>query len=447
MNENVVTEPQRQVAVAGNSDVIVAGGGPAGISAALAAARTGAKVRLFDVHGCLGGVWTAGMLAWMFEMDQPGIPREISRRLDARGARVGGRDPNMYTYDIEEMKRLLEEMCEEEGIAFQLHTRVAAALVEGGRLTHVLTESKSGRQAWAARCFVDATGDGDLGALASCGYDLGKDDDGACQPMTYMALVALGDTQEAAPYICFWEAGEQHRYETVNYEAVAAFRSEIERAGVSPSYSQTKLFQARDNLMALMVNHQYGASAIDASDLTRATVEGRDEIHRVVKGLQRLGGIWSGLKLVATCEQIGVREGRRVHGRYTVTQDDLVAGRRHEDAVCRVHFGVDVHSTDGARSKGQDPSKPKIKSVPYDIPMRALVARDVDGLLLAGRCISGDFIAHSSYRVTGTAAATGQAAGVAAALSAREGISPAALPWTAIEPDLRALKETTSTFQ
>lgn len=440
MMAQYLTEPERRIPLAGEADVIIAGAGPSGMAAALAAARSGAKVRLFEAHGCLGGVWTAGMLAWMFEMDQPGIPREISRRLDQRGARVGGRDPNMYTYDIEEMKRLLEEMCEEENIAFQLHTRVAAALVETGALTHVLTESKSGRQAWGAKCFVDATGDGDLAALASCGYDLGKDASGACQPMTYMALVALRDTREAGAYICFWEGGEQHRYETVNYDAVRALRSEIERAGVEPSYSQTKLFQVRDNLMALMVNHQYGASAIDAADLTRATVEGRNEIHKVVHGLQKLGGVWSGFNLVATCEQIGVREGRRIHGRYTVTQDDLAEGRRHPDGVCTVHFGVDVHSTDGTKSKGQDTSKPKIKSKPYDIPMRALIARDVDGLLLAGRCISGDFIAHSSYRVTGTAAATGQAAGVAAALSAQQQIPPGDLPWPEIRAGLQMLK-------
>ena len=410
MHAEYIVEPAKRVPLAGEADVIVAGSGPAGVAAALAAARSGAKVRLFETHGCLGGVWTAGLLAWMFEMDQPGIPREISSRLDQRGARVGGRDPNMYTYDIEEMKCLLEEMCEEEDIAFQLHTRVSAARVEAGSLTHILTESKSGHQAWGAKCFVDATGDGDLSALAACGYDLGKDASRACQPMTYMALVALSDLQKAGPYICFWEGGEQHRYETVNYDAVRAFRTEVERAGVEPSYSQTKLFQVRDNLMALMVNHQYGASAIDAADLTRATVEGRDEVHRVVHGLRELGGVWSGLKLVATCEQIGVREGRRVHGRYTITQDDLAEGRRHPDGVCTVHFGVDVHSTDGTRSKGQDATKPKLRARPYEIPMRALVARDVDGLLLAGRCISGDFIAHSSYRVTGTAAATGQAA-------------------------------------
>ncbi len=152
-----LTEPERVVPVVGECDVLIAGGGPAGIAAALAASRSGAKVQLIEAHGCLGGVWTAGQLAWMFEMDQPGIPREITQRLDRRGARIGS-DPNMYTYDIEEMKNLLEEMCAEAEVGLQLHTRIAATLARDGRLTHALTESKSGREAWAANCFVDATG-------------------------------------------------------------------------------------------------------------------------------------------------------------------------------------------------------------------------------------------------------------------------------------------------
>ena len=195
------------------------------------------------------------------------------------------------------------------------------------------------------------------------------------------------------------------------------------------------MFQVRDNLLALMINHEYGVSAMDARDLTRATVSGRAEVHRVVSGLRGLGGEWAGMNLVATCEHIGVREGRRIHGLYTVSQDDLAAGRQHEDAVCRVSFGVDVHCTNPATGKGQERSP--IKMQPYDIPMRALIARDVDRLLLAGRCISGDFIAHSSYRVTGTAAATGQAAGVAAALSALEQTSPADLEWSDIANKLK----------
>ncbi len=140
----------------------------------------------------------------------------------------------------------------------------------------------------------------------------------------------------------------------------------------------------------------------------------------MVEALRKKGGPWRDLLLVATPDQIGVREGRRVHGRYTVSEQDLLKGARHKDAVCTVTFQVDVHSTDPTRGKGFEHYS--TKTLPYDIPLRALVAKDVDNLLLAGRCISGDFIAHASYRVTGVSTALGQAAGIAAAIAAKSGV-------------------------
>ena len=424
--QRYITQPERQVPVAAESDVVVAGAGPAGMAAALCAARNHAKVQLIEAHGCLGGVWTAGLLAWMFEMDQPGIPREITQRLERRGARIGS-DPNRCTYDIEEMKSLLEHMCEEAGVEFQLHTRVTDVIMSAGTASAVVTESKSGPQAWVAANFVDASGDGDLAALAGCGFDVGREPSGECQPMTYMALVSVPDAQTVSPYVSFWQGDL-----SCHPKASDGLLAEIRRAGLEPSYARPTLFQVRGNLLALMINHEYGVSATDAAQVTRATVSGRAEVNCVVRGLRGLGGAWAGLQLVATCEHIGVREGRRIHGLYTVTEDDLASGRRHDDGVCTVHFGVDVHCTNPASGKGQERSP--IRMRPYDIPMRALISRDVGNVLLAGRCISGDFIAHSSYRVTGTAAATGQAAGAAAALSALDGKPAAALPW----PDVAA---------
>ena len=253
--------------------------------------------------------------------------------------------------------------------------------------------------------------------------------------MTYMALVSVQSAENVSPCISFWKGCDFGGH----LEAVGRFLGEIRRAGIDPSYARPTLFQVHDNLLALMINHEYGVSATSASEITRATVRGRGEVNRVVRALRELGGVWAEINVVATCEQIGVREGRRVQGLYTVSQDDLVAGRRQEDAVCRVSFGVDIHCTNPSAGKGQE--EPSSGMKPYDIPMRALIAKDVENLLLAGRCISGDFIAHSSYRVTGTAAAMGQAAGVGAALSAKMGCSPAELKWTDVEYSLRKIWE------
>ncbi|MEI6491467.1 MAG: FAD-dependent oxidoreductase, partial [Verrucomicrobiota bacterium] len=203
-------------------------------------------------------------------------------------------------------------------------------------------------------------------------------------------------------------------------EPTRRFCEEIQRAGVDPSYHASTLFHLRDNLCALMINHEYDVSPLNERDVTKATVRGRAEVHRVIEALRALGGPWRELLLVATPEQIGTREGRRIHGRYTVTADDMRVGARHKDAVCRVSYWIDIHSTDPAKGRGFE--EEPFKTQHYDIPYRALLSRDCDNLLMAGRCISGDFLSHSSYRVTGVAVALGQAAGAAGAIASAKGI-------------------------
>jgi len=142
------------------------------VAAAVTAARQGAKVRLFEAHGCLGGIWTSGLLGFLLDFDKPGFTRELVHQLRERGAHRG-QGYNAISYEPDEMKVLLEELCTKVGITIQLHTRVVAAYREGARLRTVVTESKAGRQAWRAKVFIDTTGDGDLGALAGC--DWGSD--------------------------------------------------------------------------------------------------------------------------------------------------------------------------------------------------------------------------------------------------------------------------------
>lgn len=416
-------ESQRDIPIVEDTDVVVCGAGPAGVCAAIAAARLGAKTRLIEVHGCLGGVWTAGALSWIIDSaGKPGIMEEITAELERRGARASrGPGGKNYAYDVEAMKLLLEEMCVEAGVDIRLHTRVVAAARDTeNRLSVVITESKSGREAWAASVFVDASGDGDLGALAGCGFDMGSPETGQVQPMSLMAWITGVQFDEIEPFV----GGSMS-------EPKKRLFDEMERAGVSPSYAGPTLFRVRDDLFALMANHQYGSKANDAEAITRATIEARAEVHALVGALRSLGGIWKGLNIVATGAQIGVREGRRIHGHYQVSAEDLREGAQHEDAICHVTMGIDVHSTNPDKTKGIE-AKPH-KSRPYDIPLRALIAKDVGGLLLAGRCISGDFIAHSSYRVTGNAAAMGQAAGVCAALAAEKDLLPLDVPFSDVK--------------
>ncbi len=422
-DENLLfSEPPKEIPIVDETDVIVCGSGPAGFAAALAAARAGASVRLFEVHGCLGGVWTSGMLTWLFDFDKPGIANELTTELTKRGARRGT-NPKHYAYEIEEMKLLLEEKCVSADVKFQLFTRVVGAYTDSNkRLTTIVTESKSGRQAWKAKAFIDATGDGDLGALAGNRWDYGNDE-GSAQPMTFMSLITVKDAKELSQFISFYEGDEEHG------KKHRAFFAELQRAGISPSYGHPTLFRVRDNLLALMVNHEYGISSFDAEQITTATVRGRAEVNKVVKALRAFGGKWDGVQLVASCEQIGIREGRRLHGRYTVVKDDLISGKKQKDAVATVTFGADIHAHTKKSNDVETISTGGFKTLPYDIPLRSLIAKDVDGLMMAGRCISGDFFAHASYRVTGNAVAMGEASGVVAAIASQSNRLPHEIEW------------------
>ena len=431
-------EPARDLPVREDVDVIVCGGGPAGIAAAMTAARAGARTRLFEVHGCLGGVWTAGLLTYIFDFDKPGLTRELVRRLDERKARRS-KNPSRFVYEPEIMKVLLEELATQAGVKVQLLTRVVAAYREGRRLTTIVTESKSGREAWRAPVFIDATGDGDLGAQAGCSWEIGEG--GAecpCQPMTLNALAVVSDPKAISRFMSF-NNSDAFSGPGGHLTAVGAFKQELKRAGVETSYGHPTIFPVRDNLVMLMLNHEYGIKAFDAAQVTEATLRARAEIERIVNALRSLGGPWQSLTLAASAEQIGVRDGRRILGRYTVTKEDLIKGARQADAVARATFGVDIHAVTRKRNETETISHGGFKTKPYDIPLRALIAKDVDGLMMAGRCISGDFIAHASYRVTGNAVARGEGAGAVAALAARGNRLPHEVKWSEAEEVLKRI--------
>lgn len=406
-----LTEAAREVPVHDQYDVVVCGGGPAGIAAAIAAGRAGAKTCIIELNGCLGGVWTAGLLSYILDsINKTGLIVEIRERLRARGA-VGDK---LDLYDAEAMKLLLDEMCAEAGVEIRLYTHVVSASVAEGRIDHVILEAKEGRFAVGGTCFIDTTGDGDLAALAGCGFDVGRESDGLAQPMTLMALVANVPADVRANY--------DSRWFSATCIAKDEFWGKLIAGGHSPSYTKPSLFPLPNGLCALMVHHDYERSAFRSRDLTAATINGRREVAAAVAAMRTFSTEWKDVTLVATAQAVGVREGRRIHGLYTVNVADIVAGVRHPDAVACVTFPIDVHSV--KKSEGGGYSSGNVaKQEPYDIPLRALIAKDVTNLFMAGRCISGDFLSHASYRVTGNSVATGEAAGGAAARAVKAGIS------------------------
>jgi hypothetical protein len=423
--EGQFNEPAHDIPLMNDADVIVCGAGPAGVTAAITAARAGARVRLFEWRGCLGGIWTAGLLGYFLDFNKPGFAKELRDKLDERDARANSTSTSRFCYDPEALKLLLEELCVEAGVKFQYHTKVSAAFKEGTKLTTIVTESKSGRQAWRAPVFIDTTGDGDLGVQAGCAFEIGMAEDCPCQPMSLNALRE------------FVRFGQPKHGENTDGEKKKRIKDVLVRTGHFPFYAGPIMWHVSGNLIFAMMNHEYGIKPWDAAEVTAATVRARAEMNKMVNGLRALGGPWEGIQIVATAEQIGVSDGRRIKGRYTVLQDDLAKGARHDDAVVRVTFGIDVHALSSDHNKKHAIMPKPIDMKLYDIPLRALIAKDVDGLMMAGRCISGDFIAHSSYRVTGNAVAMGEAAGVTAALAALTKRMPHEVAWSESEAKLK----------
>jgi len=404
-----VTESARQTPVAGQYDVVIAGGGPAGVCAAVAAARRGVKVLLLESAGCLGGIWTNGMVAWVIDAatkPEHALITEIIRNLRGQKMLHG---KYSFAFDVEAMKYFLEGWCLTAGVSLNYHTNVCGVVKDGGKITHLITESKSGRECWAAKIFIDCTGDGDLGALAGNPFAVGHPESGKTQPMSLIALLTGIKKEEVLPYTS--DGGSWH-------EVADRFSALLKTADYAPSYQGVALFHLTGDLFYLMANHQYGYSGIDAGSLTAATLAGRREIHRQVDILRSHGGVWQNLQLAATANRIGVREARRLAGVYEVTSRDLECGQRHADGICEVTACVDIHALDDKSHCKIEHSE--VKMVNYDIPLRALMSINIDNLLMAGRCVSGDFFAHASYRVTGDAAMLGEAAGVLAAVAAKE---------------------------
>ncbi|MHB1354347.1 MAG: FAD-dependent oxidoreductase [Anaerolineae bacterium] len=403
-------------------DVIVAGGGPAGMAAAISAARSGAHTLLIEKNPCFGGAWTSGSMSLIIDYDyKTGMMSEIKHELTRLGAfeRWGGW-AGLFT--VEPMKLLLDDMLAQAGVDLRLHTLVLGAECEGRRLKSIQTASKSGLETFSAQVFVDATGDGDLAARAGCGFDMGCPEDGTCQPGTMFGLVGG------------WPSPLPDALEV---------KAALQDAGYPFTYTGITLFAqpGQPGLAFLMASHLYNLDPTDADSLTRAELTGRQQVRNAVETLRSSGNpLFAGLFLVSTGPTASIREGRRIHGLYTLTAEDCRAGRRFEDGICEATFNIDVHHLIPSK---QEPYVPYgvpnrvLKAVPhelyaeyvppYQIPYRSLVARDRDNLLMAGRCISGDFLAHSSYRVTGNAVPLGEVAGKAAALCANRGINPAVL--------------------
>ena len=398
----------------GKYDVIVCGGGPSGFAAALSSARRGSRTLLIEQGGCLGGFWTRGLLTWLIDtFDKGNLLDEVMERLEKNADGKKHTHISRFTADTEKTKLEFERMCKEAGVDILYHTFLSDAVVEDKRIKAVLTESKSGHLYFESDIFIDATGDGDLAYRSGASFVIGNED-GTTQPLS---LVAHIDGVEMS------KTSYDSRH-VKNKEAKAKILEDMKNAGVTPSYSSPliAILSEKYNTLGFMVNHEYG-NGLDVRSITGSTLSAREEIHRITDALKSGGGVWSNVRVTATADMIGVREGRRIKGLYTVTAEDVAEGRSFDDGICTVTFNTDVHALSSKPNKAFE-GKYGVKHPPYQVPLRALISAELDNLLMAGRCISGDFVAHASYRVAGPAFRTGNVAGEYAAYCIEKKILP-----------------------
>lgn len=400
----------------GTFDVAVCGGGIAGVCAAVSAARNGAKVILIESAGSLGGTLTEGQMPYILDGDNKGgMVREMidylsareqtiakrGKKLDENGKRIPG-----FLINVEGAKYYFDEVCREAGVKVLFHSRVAAAEHTDGHIHSIMLATECGNYSVKAKVYIDATGNGNLAALAGCRWECGDPAEGKPSPASMQAAaVGMPDSYDGIQSI----------------DDKTAYGNMLEQHGISVSSQQVSVVKLPAlKLWGFGMNFQYDVMPDDIESLSNAEAESRKEIFEVMDAHKKIPG-YEQLYLVITGAHIGIREGRRIYGAYRLTDEDILAGRRFEDGICLVTFGVDVHKL---KSDDTLDCARGFRTKPYHIPYRCLVPLDSDNMLLAGRCISGDFYPHASYRVMGNMAGTGEAAGYAAALCVRENIRP-----------------------
>jgi hypothetical protein len=443
-------------------DVVVVGAGPTGCVAALACAREGMDVLLVEKLPFLGGTATAAMVGpWMaFHAEGRPIVAGIAQELVGRLVRWGGSpghlpDPlgvcgSMTPFDTELLKILLFEMAGEAGVKLALHT-FATGLTRGagGAIESVSVADKSGASRLAARVFVDTSGDADLAHWAGVPTDSGRGGasgaapDRLTQPMTAVFKVGGVDFAAIREYVLanpgeFVLGFSPEEYVRLPYLAVSGFFRQVRDARAAGELTIARdrvLFfgLTRPGEVTINMTRVQGLRAHDAADLSAAEAEGARQVKEALDFLRRRIPGFAESFLLQTATHVGIRETRRIVGRYVLTREDVLGGARFDDSVALGGFPIDIHAASGA---GVD--CPQAAGRAYQIPFRCLVPPGVPNLLVAGRCLSATFEAHASARITPTCMALGQAAGIAAAAMVRRSAPGEAVPVREIQARLDA---------
>lgn len=427
--QKFIVESEHKIPVYAETDVLIVGGGPAGFSAAVSAARAGAKVILMERYGYLGGMATGGYVLLIDCMDDGkgnlvirGIAEEMIERLKEIDGVIGpekeiwgssdidhilkwrqwagtGGEDKIVRYspvvDPELMKCVCNDMAEEAGVRLLFHAWFSKAYMEDNQVKGAIFESKSGRMAVLADIVIDCTGDGDVYATAGAEFTEGH------LPLGLVFRVGNVDTDKAEEYLKDPKKGEQ----------ISKDLKEID--GISGGYSFGVLAQGffmRSSIPNVVwFNNTTKGSAINVDDLNFVEINTRKAMMRTVDYFKKNVPGFENAVIIDTAPQLGTRSSRLLTGEYVITRKELREGTSYEDAVVYAQPPY----------KNFEPDHP-LKQVPY----RCFLPKKIENLLVAGRCISGDFGAIEMLRVIPTAMLMGQACGVAAAIAIKNGISP-----------------------
>lgn len=437
-----IEEPLRRIPVMDEVDVLVAGGGPAGIGAAVAAAREGARTLVVERYGFLGGNLTQAMVNPMFTFHDEkgvqvirGVAGELVDRLAKQNLSPGHvtdltfDNASMTPFDPEGMKVTLIDMVEEAGADILLHSSVSDVVRVGDRLDALVLESKSGRFAVRAKVFVDCSADADLVARAGAPFIKGREGDGAMQPVTLFYRIAGIDNDALRGWMkahreVLKDAPTDEEIDRTTHIALLGLRDLIQEAvarGEFPADAAPRILMyqlTRPGEFAVNVTRLQGIDGTDVRDLTRAELATRRQARDVHRFLKKYVGGFADSYILDTGVQVGVRETRHIIGDYQLTEDDVLRGRGFSDGIACGTFAIDIHPPEGTQQIFTGSGK-----AVYEIPYRTLLPQGLDNVLVAGRSISATHTAFGSIRVMATAMGIGQGAGVAAAMMQRDHLS------------------------
>lgn len=405
---------QREVPVVGEYDVIVAGGGPAGFIAAISAARMGCRTALVERLGILGGTATAGLvmpISGFYHREKRvigSIPWEFIRRMQELGGAQVEMPKGHISANVELYKLVAQRMVMEAGVDLYTNSQLSYCTVEDGQLSRIFIESKNGSEALAGRCFIDATGDGDLCQMAG----VPMQERGEMQPMSLCFVLEGVDVTTALLRDSIHHDGKGGR-PSVNAE-IRAYLLECVKQGKlrqfgGPWFNTLVLGGG----IAVNVTRSAGDGA-DRASMTAAELQLREDMFTIVGLLKEKYPEFRNCSIVSSGINAGVRETRRILGYYTLTGEDLRQGRQVACPVARCTHPMDIHK---AASSQQTLVRLEHAAC---VPHTTLIAQGVGNLIAAGRCISADREALASLRVQGTLMSVGEGAGILAALACQE---------------------------